>query len=231
MTFDDTNSSQGLVGVPRRPAIPAKPADPGQLPGRRAAMRSLPRFVLATALSLAAVLTWAPATFAADSGVTVNLTLEGSVSPDVGFSFTVLPGVGGDSFCVSQHERDEAVREGGTDDFPFPVCTSGVTYTRKLTLAKGETASYEIGIYRPTTARTIWSGEVTSNAGTQVRSYVFDFDLPATDTVAATPPEPSSPSSGPSGAPIVLAVAAVLGWLAWSMRRRPSTPVGSSARR
>jgi len=193
-------------------------------------MRSLPRFVLAIALSLAAVLTWAPATFAAESGVTVNLTLEGSVSPDVGFSFTSLPGAGGDSFCVSQHERDEAVRGGGTDDFPFPVCASGVTYTRKLTVAKGETASYEIALYRPTAARTIWTGDVTADGGTQVRSYVFDFDLPATD-VAATPPEASPPSSGSAGAPIVLAFAAGLGWLAWSARRRPPTPVGSSARR
>ncbi|MFL5779557.1 MAG: hypothetical protein ACJ761_11540 [Chloroflexota bacterium] len=183
-------------------------------------MRPLPKVVLAITWSLAAVLMSTSSAFAADSAVTVKLTLKGPVSPDVGFSFTTLPGVGGDSFCVSKQERDEGIKEDTAHEFPFPVCASGTTYTRTVTVANGEPVGYDISIYWPNTARTIWSEDLAADGRNHVRSYVFDFSLPETDSVALPEAAAARGSGWPLTPPLMLAVAGAIGWLVWSERRR-----------
>ncbi len=185
------------------------------------------RVLSALTLAFASLAALAPSAFARDSTFTIELTLRGPVARDVGFYFATNPGVGGDAFCVSKAERDQALRDGANDD--MPVCKSGATYARTLTIVKGETFfGYEIGLYWPRRAQAIWSEDPTWDGRDHHRSYVFDFGLPATDAItkqvadaALIAGERPRPQLGlVPGFALAVAVAWWLAWAGIGRRRR-----------
>src|SRR3954452_11770368 len=107
-------------------------------------MITVARLVLGISCALVGVAISGSAAVARDPAVTITLTLQGHVPDDVGFYFTTFPGVGGDGFCVTRAEREQAVKE-GSGDASLPACASGVTYTRVQPM-DSDGVSYEIGI-------------------------------------------------------------------------------------
>ena len=155
------------------------------------------RILCALTLAFATLAAPAPGVFARDSTFTIELTLRGPVPRDVGFYFATYPGVGGDAFCVSKAERDQALRDGASDH--MPVCKGDATYTRTLEIVKGETFfGYEIGLYWPRRAQAIWSEDPTGMAVITTVPTCTTSDSPQ-----QTPPRGRSqmPRGSPASAP------------------------------
>jgi hypothetical protein len=205
------------------------------VPERVRGMRRTLRVLCALTLAFASLATTAPGTYARDSTFTIALTLRGPVARDVGFYFAVYPGAGGDAFCVSKAERDQALRDGASDY--MPVCKSGATYTRTLTIVKGETFfGYEIGIYWPRRAHAIWTETPTWDGRDHHRSYVYDFGLPATDTITGQVADAAPTPGERPGSQFVFVLALALAvtvawWLAWTWMGRRRHAVGVVRRR
>jgi hypothetical protein len=183
-------------------------------------MARLSRSALILVASVALLLGSTSVAHAATSRFTFTLTLRGTVRLDVGFELSLAPGVGGSNvFCVAQ---------GGPADADVPLCLSGQTYTTFVDLAPGESIEYSLNLIHPRSATTLWSGTLTGDGRNHRRSYVFDFDLPATDALALPSlPTADSPARPPAAPLPALVLVWILGWSAWfavARRRGASAP-------
>ena len=137
--------------------------------------RSL-RLLGAVGLAIVTMSVVAPVASARDSTYRISLTLRGNVDDDVGFGL----GAGGTffgSFCEFKALHEEA------EPPHAPLCRRDVTYTITLTAAKGEEFEYWISKFWLRTARDLWSETIVGDGRDHTRSYVYLFDLPATDTL------------------------------------------------
>ena len=171
-------------------------------------MRSSVRSSLVIALVAVLFVATAPTAAASTSKITFTLTLHGHVPPGIGFDLGLAPGVGGSNpFCVAANDHT-------LDDVGVPICRSGRTYTTVVALVEGESVEYSVTLYHPTSARVLWSGNLTGDGRSHRRAYVVDFDLPATD--AARPTLTTAPMTGLAPATLpILVVAWFAGWAAW----------------
>src|SRR6476469_4050806 len=145
----------------------------------RTTIRRRFRLLCAVGLAIATTSVLAPVASARDSTFRITLTLRGAVGDDVGFGLTV-GGIFFDSFCEFPGLRDEAEQLA-------PQCRPDVPYTITVTVGKGEALDYSISKMWLHEAHTLWIDTLTGDGRDHTLSYVYLFDLPATDTL---PPRP-----------------------------------------
>lgn len=182
------------------------------------------RVVCAVMLACASLAGMAPSAYARESTFRISLTLRGSVAADASFGLGVS-GFFYDWFCVSKAQRDEDAWQDQEAAKRERLCRSGATYAQTITLGNGESAAYGIGISWLRSAGDLWSGTLTGDGRNHRLSYVYDFDLPATDAVAGSVSDRDSAPGQRSDLPFILAIpASVAWWLTWSwMGRRRRT--------
>jgi hypothetical protein len=134
------------------------------------------RLLCAVGLAIVTTSVLAPVASARDSTFRITLTLRGDVDGDVGFGLAV-GGIFFDSFCELPGLRDDA-------EPVAPPCRPDVPYTITVTVGKGEELDYTISKFRLRTARTLWVDTLVGDGRDHTLSYVYLFDLPATDTLA-----------------------------------------------
>ena len=137
------------------------------------------RLLCAVGLAIVTTSTLAPVASARDSTFRITLTLRGAVDDDVGFGLTV-GGIFFDSFCEFPGLRDEAEQLA-------PQCRPDVPYTISVTVGKGGKLDYSISKMWLHEAHTLWINTLVGDGRDHTLSYVYLFDLPATDTL---PPGP-----------------------------------------
>ena len=67
------------------------------------------------------------------------------------------------------------------------MCRSGVTYSMVLPIGKGESLDYSISKVRLRDASTLWSGKIVGDGRNHTLTYVYLFNLPATDALPTRP--------------------------------------------
>jgi hypothetical protein len=145
----------------------------------RATIRRTVRLLGAVGLAIVTMSALAPVASARDSTYRISLTLRGNVDDDVGFGL----GAGGTffaPFCEFEALREETGSSA-------PLCRPDVTYTITLTAAEGEEFEYWISKVWLRTARDLWSETIVGDGRDHTRTYVYLFDLPATDTLPLLP--------------------------------------------
>jgi hypothetical protein len=128
----------------------------------------------------------APVASARDSTFRITLILRGHVASDVGFSLAA-GGILFGAFCEFQGIRDEEEAENPGAPPLAPLCKRDVRYTITLTADARETLDYSISKFWLRDARTLWTGTVTGDGRDHTLTYVYLFDLPATDTASPSP--------------------------------------------
>jgi hypothetical protein len=145
----------------------------------RATVRRTFRLLCAVGLAMATTAMLAPVASARDSTFRITLTLRGQVDDDVGFGLTA-GGIFFDSFCEFPGLRDEGEQLA-------PLCRPDVPYTITVTVGEGEELDYSISKMWLHEAHTLWINTLTGDGRDHTLSYVYLFDLPATDTLPPLP--------------------------------------------
>src|SRR6478736_592800 len=137
------------------------------------------RLLCAVGLTIATTSALAPVASARDSTFRITLTLRGAVDDDVGFGLTA-GGLFFDSFCEFKGLRDSA-------ESLAPLCRPDVPYMITVTVGKGEELDYSISKMWLHEAYTLWTNTLVGDGRDHTLSYVYLFDLPATDTLTPRP--------------------------------------------